>query len=80
MKLVTEPQQQPRTTSADKPRRAGPLQVAQAVFWSFLGIRKRSAHERDVGTITPVQAIIAGVIGAAIFVASLILLVRFITS
>ena len=72
MKLVTEPQQQPK--------KAGPLQVAQAVFWSFLGIRKRSAHERDVGTITPVQAIIAGVIGAAIFVASLILLVRFITS
>jgi hypothetical protein len=69
---VTEPQ--------EKLKKAGPLQVAQAVFWSFLGIRRRAAHERDVGTITPVQAIVAGLIGAAIFVGSLILLVRFITS
>ena len=72
MKLVTEPQQ--------KPRKAGPLQVAQAVFWSFLGIRKRAAHERDAVTITPLQAIVAGIIGAVIFVLSLLMLVRFITS
>lgn len=71
MKLVTEPQ--------EKPRKASPLQVAQAVFWSFLGIRKRSAHERDAVTITPVQAIVAGLIGAAIFVLSLVALVRWIT-
>ena len=70
MKLVTEPQ---------PPRKAGPLQVAKAVFWSFLGIRKRSAHERDAVTITPVQAIVAGLIGAAIFVLSLVFLVRHIT-
>ena len=70
MKLVSEPQQ---------PRKAGPLQVAQAVFWSFLGIRKSAAHERDAVTITPVQAIIAGVIGAALFVLSLVALVRWIT-
>jgi hypothetical protein len=69
--LVTEPQ---------TPRRAGPLQVAKAVFWSFLGIRKRAAHEKDAVAITPVQAIVAGLIGAAIFVTCLILLVRFVTS
>ena len=72
MKLVTEP--------VHKPNRAGPLQVAKAVFWSFLGIRKRTAHERDAVTITPVQAIVAGIVGAVIFVLSLITLVRFITS
>ena len=71
MKLMTEPQ---------TPRRAGPLQVAKAVFWSFLGIRKRAAHEKDAVTITPLQAIVAGLIGAAIFVTCLILLVRFVTS
>ena len=65
---------------AETPRRATPLQVAKAVASAFIGIRRRAAHERDVVTITPVQAIIAGVIGAAIFVASLVLLVRFITS
>jgi hypothetical protein len=65
---------------AESPRRATPLQVAKAVASAFVGIRRRAAHERDVVTITPVQAIVAGLIGAAIFVAGLVLLVRFITS
>lgn len=65
---------------AHAPRKATPLQVAKAVASAFVGIRKRAAHERDVVTITPVQAIVAGVIGAALFVASLLLLVRYITS
>ena len=69
--LMTEPQQTPRKASA--------LQVARAVFWSFLGIRKRAAHEHDAVTIKPVQVIVAGLIGAAILVASLLALVTFIT-
>ena len=64
----------------ESPRRATPLQVAKAVASAFVGIRRRAAHERDVVTITPLQAIVAGVIAAAIFVASLVLLVRFVTS
>lgn len=56
------------------------LQVAKAVFWSFSGIRKRADYERDSVTITPLQVVVAGVIGAAIFVLTLVLLVRFITS
>ncbi|MGQ0525859.1 MAG: DUF2970 domain-containing protein [Betaproteobacteria bacterium] len=62
------------------PRKATPLQVARAVFWSFLGIRKRAAHEHDAVTLTPVQVIVAGIIGAVIFVLGLIMLVRFITA
>jgi len=65
---------------AEAPRKATPLQVAKAVASAFIGIRRRAAHERDVVTITPVQVIVAGVIAAAIFVSSLVLLVRFITS
>ena len=65
---------------SEPPRKATPLQVAKAVLSAFIGIRKGSAHERDAVTITPVQVIVAGVIGAAIFVASLITLVRYITS
>jgi hypothetical protein len=61
-------------------RNAGPLEVARAVFWSFLGIRKRAAHEKDAVTIRPAQVIVAGIIGAVIFVLSLIMLVRYITS
>ena len=67
------------TQPAPVPRKATMLQVAKAVFWSFLGIRKRNAHEQDAVTIKPAQVIVAGIIGAVIFVLSLVILVRFIT-
>ena len=57
---------------------ASPLQVAKAVFWSFFGVRRRTEHEKDLAQIKPVQVVIAGLIGAAIFVFGLILLVKFI--
>ncbi len=72
MRLMTQPQH-------DRPRHATPFQVAKAVFWSFLGIRKRQAHEHDAVTLKPAQVIIAGIIGAAILVLSLVGLVTFIT-
>jgi hypothetical protein len=64
---------------AETPRKATPFQVLKAVLSAFIGIRKGAAHERDAVTIKPAQVIVAGIIAAAIFVASLILLVRFIT-
>jgi DUF2970 family protein len=69
---MTEPQQ--------SPRKATPLQVIKAVLSAFIGIRKRAAHERDAVTITPAQVIVAGLVAALIFVLSLIMLVRWITS
>ena len=57
---------------------ASPLQVAKAVFWSFFGVRKRAEHEKDLVQIKPVQVVIAGLVGAAVFVLSLVLLVKFI--
>ena len=62
------------------PAGATPLQVAKAVFWSFFGIRKRAEYEKDAVTLTLPQVVVAGIIGAAIFVSSLVLLVRFILS
>ena len=59
---------------------ASPLQVIRAVLWSFIGIRKKSGYEDDVARIKPAQVIIAGIIGAAIFVGSLVVLVRFLTA
>ena len=70
--LMTEPQQ--------PERKATPLQVAKAVLSAFIGIRKRAAHEHDAVTITPLQVIVTGIIAAAVFVLSLVLLVRWITS
>jgi hypothetical protein len=72
LKLMTEPQQ--------PQRKATPLQVARAVLSAFVGIRKRAAHEHDAVTITPLQVIVTGIVFAAIFVLSLIVLVRYITS
>jgi hypothetical protein len=79
VKLVTEPGEKQPGAPHDVPREAGILDVARAVFWSFLGIRKRSAHEKDAVTIKPVQVIIAGIIGALVFVLALVVLVTFIT-
>ena len=62
------------------PRKAGPLQVAKTVFWSFLGIRKRTEHEADLVRLTPAQVIVAGLIGAALFVGTLILVVKLVIS
>ena len=66
-------------TEAQKPVKATPLQVAKAVLWSFFGIRRRAEYEKDAVTLTPVQVIVAGIIGAIIFVLILVTLVHFIT-
>ena len=63
-------------TVAQIRKKASPLQVAKAVFWSFLGIRKRRDYETDSVELKPQQVIIAGLVGAAILVLSLLLLVR----
>lgn len=64
----------------DKLRKASPFAVVKTVLSAFLGIRKRSGHEADTGQLSPVQIILTGLITAAVFVVSLILLVRFIIS
>jgi hypothetical protein len=61
-------------------RNASPFEVAKAVFWSFLGIRKRAALESDMARLKPAQVIVAGIVGAVIFVTALILVVRFVVS
>ena len=66
--------------SERRPKRAGPLQVAKAVFWSFFGVRRSKDHDADAASLTPVQVIVAGIIGAAVFVFVLIMVVRLVTS
>ena len=72
--LPPSPQQQPGAS-----REAGFMQVIGAVFWSFFGVRRKAAGERDMVTIKPFHVIIAGLLGAAIFVFVLIVLVSVIT-
>lgn len=63
-----------------KEETASAMQVAGAVFSAFTGIRKKSAHENDAKTIKLHQVIIGGLIGGAVFILSVLLLVRIVTS
>jgi hypothetical protein len=64
---------------ADPPPRPATLrEVVGVVFSSFLGIRKGQAMRRDAVAVRPQQVIVVGIALAAVFVLTLILLVRLI--
>lgn len=48
----------------------------KAVFWSFFGVRKRKDYESDAARLNPVHVVIAGVLGAVIFVTVLVSIVK----
>lgn len=54
------------------------FQVAKAVLSAFMGIRKKSDHENDAANLKPAQLIIGGLIGAMLFVISIVILVNII--
>lgn len=57
---------------------AGVTQIGRAVLWSFFGIRKGRNLEQDAAHISPLQVIIAGLIGAALLVLTVATLVSLI--
>jgi hypothetical protein len=63
--------------SRDSSRRATPLQAAKAVFWAFFGVRRGKDHAAV--KLTLLQVIAAGVIGAALFVITIVSVVQFVT-
>lgn len=65
---------------SDVEQQPGTWAVIKAVFWSFLGIRKKSAYQRDAVTLKPQQVIIAGIIGAVLFVLTIVTVVRLVIS
>ena len=48
----------------------------KVVACSFFGVRKRSGYEQDVAKLNPVHVIIAGIVGAIVFIITLILVVK----
>jgi hypothetical protein len=52
------------------------MQSMKAVMWGFLGVRKKSGLQEDVASLSFVHIIIAGVVGALIFMATLLLIVK----
>jgi hypothetical protein len=59
-------------------RKGSFVQTMKAVAWSFFGVRKGSDYEKDVNQLNPVHVVIAGVIGAVLFVILLLLLVNWV--
>ena len=56
------------------------LKSMKAVLWAFLGVRKKAGLQDDVASISFVHIIIAGVFGALVFMAILLLIVRAVLS
>lgn len=52
----------------------------KAVLWAFFGVRKKGDYERDAAQLNPVHVILAGLLGAVIFVILLVILVNFIVA
>ena len=59
-------------------RKGSLLQTARAVAWSFFGVRRSADYANDVSKLNPVHVIIAGILGAGLFVGALVLLVRWV--
>jgi hypothetical protein len=59
---------------AGTPQKATLFQVVRMVLSAFLGIRKRTDHEKIV--VTPQQVIIVGIMAAALFVGTVVTVVR----
>jgi hypothetical protein len=64
------------TTQA--PRRAGAVDVVKTVLSAFVGIRRKADHERL--RVTPLQVVAAAVVLAALFIFTLLSVVRIVTS
>ena len=52
------------------------FQILKAVLWSMIGVRGQKGYEDDISKITLKQAVIAGIIGAVIFVLTVLTLVQ----
>lgn len=57
---------------------ASVMDVIRTVVFAFFGVRKRTQHEMETVHLKPVQIIVAGLLGAVLFVSSLVLLVKYI--
>nr|WP_041676547.1 DUF2970 domain-containing protein [Ramlibacter tataouinensis] len=62
----------------EQQRRGSVLQTVKAVAWAFLGIRKNSAYQEDLGKLNPLHIIVVALVAVALFVGGLIALVNWV--
>ena len=54
--------------------------TVKAVAWSFVGLRSRGAYEEDIKRLNPLHIMAVGLVGAFVFVAALVLVVKFVVA
>jgi hypothetical protein len=59
-------------------RKGSFMGTLKAVVWSFLGVRRGADYEKDLNQLNPVHLVIAGLLVAALFIGSLVLLVKWV--
>lgn len=64
--------------SPTPPTQPGFIRVVGAVLSAFVGIRKKSSTEQDRASIKPAHVVVAGIIGALLFIGILVTVVRLI--
>jgi hypothetical protein len=70
-----------RPASSSEPTAAAPLgQVIVAVCCSFFGVRKRAGMTTDATRIRPWQVILVAIVLAALFVGTLVTIVRIVVA
>lgn len=57
-------------------RKAGFWATIKAVLWSFVGIRRKSGYQNDLGSLDPKAVIVAGLFAGLVFVLTILAVVR----
>ncbi|HUX89626.1 MAG TPA: DUF2970 domain-containing protein [Gallionellaceae bacterium] len=65
--------------SSEKQKPIGAWSAMRAILWSFYGVRSKGEYEADISRLSMKQLIIAGLIGAVLFVLALVVLVSYVT-
>lgn len=73
--MPTDPDRPDEAQRPDR-RRLSLLDTIKAVGAAFFGVRGGRAHERDIANLNPVHLIVAGILLAAVFALTLLLIVR----
>lgn len=66
--------------STDPSRKPSIWRTVKAVAWSFVGLRSRGAYEEDIQRLSPLHIVAVGLVGVFVFVAALVLLVKWVVA
>lgn len=64
-----------RNTETEKSSDRSFMETMTAVAWSFIGLRRKKDFDEDVGRMNIAYVIVAGLIGVAVFIATLLAIV-----